>query len=209
MTAPPTHHFVLRMSRPPHLLSITSARLLGAGMPRELSSSALHMMWTGHIRIHPPSARRKVLRIGRLTASARSILGAKPEGGFAPAFRDRKPYGVFGDVLVFCDSRSRCNLSDLRGRLTYFSKAKENKMVRTYGLTHINLVVRDAERSLRFYGQVFGVEEYGRADGLVHNADSREWMKLHREAKDPRRVRGIMLAGQAFALLLAVLALMR
>src|ERR1700682_6586566 len=43
-----------------------------------------------------------------------------------------------------------------------------NRMVRTYGLTHINLVVRDVERSLRFYGQVFGVEEYGRADGLVH-----------------------------------------
>src|ERR1039458_9860291 len=76
MTAPPTHHFVLRMSRSSHLLSITSARLLGAGMPRELSSSALHMMRTGHIRIHPPSARRKVLRIGRLTARARSILGA-------------------------------------------------------------------------------------------------------------------------------------
>ena len=41
-------------------------------------------------------------------------------------------------------------------------------MVRTYGLTHINLVVRDVERSLRFYGQVFGVEEYGRTAGLVH-----------------------------------------
>ena len=41
-------------------------------------------------------------------------------------------------------------------------------MVRTYGLTHINLVVRDVERSLRFYGQVFGVEEYGRTGGLVH-----------------------------------------
>ena len=41
-------------------------------------------------------------------------------------------------------------------------------MVRTYGLTHINLLVRDVERSLRFYRQVFGVEEYGRADGLVH-----------------------------------------
>ena len=41
-------------------------------------------------------------------------------------------------------------------------------MVRTYGLTHINLVVRDVARSLRFYGQVFGVEEYGRTDGLVH-----------------------------------------
>jgi catechol 2,3-dioxygenase-like lactoylglutathione lyase family enzyme len=46
--------------------------------------------------------------------------------------------------------------------------AKESKMVRTYGLTHINLVVRDVERSLRFYGQVFGVEEYGRTEGLVH-----------------------------------------
>ena len=43
----------------------------------------------------------------------------------------------------------------------------------------------------------------------VAQADSREWMKLHREAKDTRRVRGIMLAGEAFALLLAVLALMR
>jgi catechol 2,3-dioxygenase-like lactoylglutathione lyase family enzyme len=41
-------------------------------------------------------------------------------------------------------------------------------MVHTYGLTHINLVVRDVARSLRFYGQVFGVEEYGLADGLVH-----------------------------------------
>jgi len=43
-----------------------------------------------------------------------------------------------------------------------------NRMVRTYGLAHINLVVRDVERSLRFYGQVFGVEEYGRTEGLVH-----------------------------------------
>jgi catechol 2,3-dioxygenase-like lactoylglutathione lyase family enzyme len=40
-------------------------------------------------------------------------------------------------------------------------------MVRTYGLTHINLVVRDVERSLRFYGQVFGVEECGRTEGRV------------------------------------------
>jgi len=41
-------------------------------------------------------------------------------------------------------------------------------MVRTYGLTHINLVVRDVERSLRCYRQDFGVEEYGRTEGLVH-----------------------------------------
>jgi len=46
-------------------------------------------------------------------------------------------------------------------------------MVRTYGLTHINLVVRDVERSSRFYRQVFGVEEYGRTEGPVHTRGSR------------------------------------
>jgi len=32
-------------------------------------------------------------------------------------------------------------------------------MIRTRGLTHIHLVVRDLDRSLRFYKRVFGLEE--------------------------------------------------
>ena len=32
-------------------------------------------------------------------------------------------------------------------------------MIKTQGLTHIHLVVRDLERSLRFYQGVFGMEE--------------------------------------------------
>ncbi len=32
-------------------------------------------------------------------------------------------------------------------------------MIRTQGLTHIHLVVRDLRRSLRFYKDVFGMEE--------------------------------------------------
>jgi catechol 2,3-dioxygenase-like lactoylglutathione lyase family enzyme len=41
-------------------------------------------------------------------------------------------------------------------------------MIRTQGLTHINLMVADAERSKRFYEQVFGFEEMFRdADGLI------------------------------------------
>jgi catechol 2,3-dioxygenase-like lactoylglutathione lyase family enzyme len=45
-------------------------------------------------------------------------------------------------------------------------------VVRTYGLTHINLAVRDLGRALRFYEQVFGLHEYGRGDGLVHTQAS-------------------------------------
>ena len=41
-------------------------------------------------------------------------------------------------------------------------------MVRTYGLTHLALAVRDVERSLRFYQQVFGVEAYFREEGRIH-----------------------------------------
>ena len=51
-------------------------------------------------------------------------------------------------------------------------KNREVKMVQTYGLTHINLAVRDLGRALLFYEQVFGLREYGRGDGLVHTRAS-------------------------------------
>jgi catechol 2,3-dioxygenase-like lactoylglutathione lyase family enzyme len=40
-------------------------------------------------------------------------------------------------------------------------------MVKTHGLTHISLAVRDPERSLRFYSQVFGVREYYRDETSI------------------------------------------
>jgi catechol 2,3-dioxygenase-like lactoylglutathione lyase family enzyme len=39
--------------------------------------------------------------------------------------------------------------------------------VRTYGLTHIALTVRDPKRSLRFYERVFGVVPVYQDDGFV------------------------------------------
>lgn len=39
--------------------------------------------------------------------------------------------------------------------------------VRTYGLTHIALAVRDAKRSLRFYQKVFGVIPVYEEDGFI------------------------------------------
>lgn len=41
-------------------------------------------------------------------------------------------------------------------------------MIKTYGLTHINLTVRNPEHSLKFYSQVFGVEEYFRDNDTIH-----------------------------------------
>ena len=35
-------------------------------------------------------------------------------------------------------------------------------MIKTYGLTHINLEVADPDASLRFYSRLFGVKEYFR-----------------------------------------------
>ena len=35
-------------------------------------------------------------------------------------------------------------------------------MIKTHGLTHISLDVRDPDRALKFYEQVFGVKEYYR-----------------------------------------------
>lgn len=41
------------------------------------------------------------------------------------------------------------------------------KPVKTHGLSHVTLAVRDPERSLKFYQQVFGVKEYYRdADSI-------------------------------------------
>jgi catechol 2,3-dioxygenase-like lactoylglutathione lyase family enzyme len=40
-------------------------------------------------------------------------------------------------------------------------------MIRTHGLTHLNLVVRDPDVSLTFYERVFGVRGYYRDAGSV------------------------------------------
>src|SRR5690349_18484730 len=40
-------------------------------------------------------------------------------------------------------------------------------MVKTYGLTHINIAVADLDRSLRFYERLFGVREYYRDEGSL------------------------------------------
>lgn len=40
-------------------------------------------------------------------------------------------------------------------------------MIRTHGLTHLNLEVADPDRSLEFYRRLFGVKEYFRDDHSI------------------------------------------
>jgi catechol 2,3-dioxygenase-like lactoylglutathione lyase family enzyme len=60
-------------------------------------------------------------------------------------------------------------------------------MVKTQGLTHIHLVVRDLGRSLRFYREVFGMEERFR-DGpnmvFVNTPGSDDLITLNQDPKE-------------------------
>jgi catechol 2,3-dioxygenase-like lactoylglutathione lyase family enzyme len=43
----------------------------------------------------------------------------------------------------------------------------EHRVIRTRGLTHVALKVRDVDRALRFYAEVFGAVEVFRSKGFV------------------------------------------
>ena len=66
-------------------------------------------------------------------------------------------------------------------------------MVKTHGLTHINLAVRDPDRSLRFYREVFGVVEYFR-DGnsiQVQGPGPHDVLAFERDAESAGRAGGV------------------
>ena len=67
-------------------------------------------------------------------------------------------------------------------------------MIRTYGLTHVALSVRDANRSAAFYQQVFGAVEVYRHDGLVQlqTPGARDVLVLERDPERAGRAGGIV-----------------
>jgi catechol 2,3-dioxygenase-like lactoylglutathione lyase family enzyme len=66
--------------------------------------------------------------------------------------------------------------------------------VRTYGLTHVALAVRDAKRSLKFYQRVFGVVPVYEQDGFVQaqTPGSRDVLVFEENAKDAGKAGGIV-----------------
>ena len=67
-------------------------------------------------------------------------------------------------------------------------------MVKTYGLTHVALAVRDAERAAKFYIDVFGAEVVYRGDGFVQlqTPGSRDVLVLEELAAEAGRRGGVM-----------------
>ncbi len=66
-------------------------------------------------------------------------------------------------------------------------------MIQTKGITHIHLVIRDLERSLRFYHSVFGMEERfrdGRKLVFLNTPGSQDLMTLN-EDPDEARLAGV------------------
>jgi catechol 2,3-dioxygenase-like lactoylglutathione lyase family enzyme len=66
-------------------------------------------------------------------------------------------------------------------------------MVRTYGLTHVALGVRDVDRSSRFYQSVFGAIEVYRSPGFVQlqTPGARDVLVLEESPERPRSGGGI------------------
>lgn len=66
-------------------------------------------------------------------------------------------------------------------------------MIRTYGLTHIALGVRNAERSLAFYQQVLGVVPVYRDDGFIQaqTPGSRDVLVFEERASEAKGSGGI------------------
>jgi catechol 2,3-dioxygenase-like lactoylglutathione lyase family enzyme len=66
-------------------------------------------------------------------------------------------------------------------------------VIATHGLTHISLAVRDPERSLAFYSEVFGVEEYYRDDDSIQakGPGINDVLAFERDAKRAGRAGGI------------------
>jgi len=66
-------------------------------------------------------------------------------------------------------------------------------MIRTYGLTHIGLAVKDAERSFRFYERVFGARAVYREAGSiqVQTPGSRDVIVFEETGKAVGEMKGV------------------
>lgn len=66
-------------------------------------------------------------------------------------------------------------------------------MIKTHGLTHISLAVKDPDRSLKFYQQVFAVTEYYRDEDSiqVQGPGQHDVMAFERDARAAGKPGGI------------------
>jgi catechol 2,3-dioxygenase-like lactoylglutathione lyase family enzyme len=66
-------------------------------------------------------------------------------------------------------------------------------MIKTYGLTHVALAVRDVDRASRFYRQVFGAVEVYRQDGFaqLQTPGTRDVLVLEKKPKAAGKAGGI------------------
>jgi len=66
-------------------------------------------------------------------------------------------------------------------------------MIGTYGLTHIGLAVRDVERALRFYKDVFGANEVYREPGTIQaqTPGSHDILSFEEDASKAGEMKGV------------------
>ena len=82
----------------------------------------------------------------------------------------------------------------MNGRLDRVQRASRSRIVRTFGLTHVALAVRDLERSARFYGGVFGARVVYQGPGFVQlqTPGTRDVIVLERKPRQSGRAGGVI-----------------
>jgi catechol 2,3-dioxygenase-like lactoylglutathione lyase family enzyme len=87
----------------------------------------------------------------------------------------------------------RSQKSEVRSQKSEVRSTKAEGMVKTYGLTHVALAVRDVDRAAKFYRQVFGAVEVYRHDGFaqLQTPGARDVIVLEKKTKSAGKAGGI------------------
>ena len=134
--------------------------------------------------------------------------GAAPAGSGAPARVDLAPAPGERQPVIPAHLRTRAGLraalarqAQLAGHRAAYHSIRSPRYLLLALVWALAGVVRLALRQLRWW---WLLEQSGLRNDAAADGDAREWRALHREAKETRRVRGMVLAAEVVALAAAV-----